>query len=67
MDALLAEQDRVLVHAADPAIRDLTVARLAEQGMRAAPLSATPGTVTRSLARMGLALPGGLAAPEVAR
>ena len=65
-DDLLRELALVLVHAPDAALQALTLARLAEQDVVAAPLGATPGLLARSLARAGLALPGGPAIPETA-
>lgn len=64
-DAVLAERDAVLVHAADGGLAELAIERLAEQGVRAAPLRTVPGSAARALARVGLALPGALPALEL--
>jgi hypothetical protein len=63
-DRVLADCDLVVVHARAAVVADLTVARLAEQGVAAVRVDHAPGGVARALTRAGLALPGaGLGAP----
>lgn len=57
-DEALTRCAAVHVHAADPALAALTVARLSEQGIAARALGAGPTGVARRLAGSGLVLPG---------
>lgn len=66
-DQVLVDCDLVGVHADDPALADLAVERLAEQGADAVRLSALPTRLARSFAQAGLALPGPPLVPGVAR
>ena len=66
-DQVLVDCDLVAVHADDPALADLAVERLTEQGADAIRLAALPTRLARSFAQAGLALPGPALVPAVAR
>lgn len=59
-DGALLSRDTVLVHGGDPAVADLAVARLVEQGADARSLRILPARPILALAAAGLALPGTL-------